>query len=425
MNTPMTIAGHVVRRDASGQLLPWTSWSAALDREMNFYQQCPLTHGYPRFACETFLDASWTPSTERTDIIPATQNGMGIISYLKFYGMRGEQQPALLATARLMGDYLLKEVLTPDVGKYPAFTRSTGRRAQFPQPADCGSQSDGPYEIEPDKGGIAGYALLSLFEATGDSKYLMQALHNARVLAANQQPGDAAHAPWPFRVDYRSGEGRGPVSGNMTYILRLFELLIEHGYAEFSTARQSLWQWIKGHQVPSAAAGGSLFAQFFEDHDTPTNRTAWAPLNLARYLLEKRDSVDPDWLKDCRSLIHFVRATFTHQEFGVNVCHEQDEDKQAWGGVNATYGAVLAMYAKAADSPTLAGEARQALNFTLYSIDELGRPRDVPQSPQPGGWQEDAHTDVIHNYVDALRAFPHWGNTDAATRDVLSSDGSF
>jgi hypothetical protein len=57
----------------------------------------------------------------------------------------------------------------------------------------------------------------------------------------------------------------------------------------------------------------------------------------------------------------------------------------------------------------LAGEARQALDFTLHSIDELGRPRDLSVNPAPGGWQEDAHTDVIHNYVDALRAFPEWG----------------
>jgi hypothetical protein len=85
------------------------------------------------------------------------------------------------------------------------------------------------------------------------------------------------------------------------------------------------------------------------------------------------------------------------------VCHEQDEDPQAWGGVNSTYGAVLAMYAAAAGSPAVADEARRALNFTLYSIDSQGRPRDVHTNTQAGGWQEDAHTDVIHNYVDALR----------------------
>lgn len=425
MNAATTIAGHVVRLDAEGRLLPWTSWAAALEREMNFYQQCPLDHGYPRFACETFLDASWTPSTQRTDIIPSTQNGMGIISYLKFHALNGEQQPEWLATACLMGDYLIREVLTPDTGKYPAFTRSTGKRAHFPQPADCGSQSDGPYEIQPDKGGIAGYALALLFEATGKVGYLTQALQNARVLAANQQTGDAVRSPWPFRADFRNGEGRGDVSGNMTYILRLYQQLAGQGYEEFSGPQRALWQWIKRHQIPSAAAAGPLFAQFFEDHDTPTNRSAWAPLNLARYLLEMRDSLDASWRADCSLLIEFVRANFTHRESGVRVCHEQDEDLQAWGGVNSTYGAVLALYAQAVGSRILAGEAREALNFTLYCIDEQGRPRDLPQNQQPGGWQEDAHTDVIHNYVDALRAFPHWGNADLEAENLLSSDGSF
>ena len=93
----------------------------------------------------------------------------------------------------------------------------------------------------------------------------------------------------------------------------------------------------------------------------------------------------------------------------MTVCHEQDEDKQAWGGIVSTYGAVLALYAKAVGSSTLAGEARQAWISCSIAIDEQGRPRDLFTSPAPGGWQEDAHTDVIHNYVDALRAFPDWG----------------
>jgi hypothetical protein len=101
-------------------------------------------------------------------------------------------------------------------------------------------------------------------------------------------------------------------------------------------------------------------------------------------------------------------------ELGVTVCHEQDEDKEAWGGINATYGAVAAMYAKAVGSKALAGEARQALNFTLYAIDEQGRPRDLCKSAAPGGWQEDSHTDVIHNYVDALRAYPGWAEATGA-----------
>jgi hypothetical protein len=196
----------------------------------------------------------------------------------------------------------------------------------------------------------------------------------------------------------------------MTYILRLYDALIARGLEEFRAPRAALWDWIVRFQLPSAASDGALFAQFFEDHDTPTNRAAWGPLNLARYLLERRESIDPEWRDQCESLIDFVRRTFTHRELGVTVCHEQDEDKQAWGGVVSTYGAVLALHAGATGSEALASEARQALNFTLYSIDALGRPRDLFVNPEPGGWQEDAHTDVIHNFVDALSAFPEWGS---------------
>jgi len=376
---------------------------------MKFYQRCPADHGYPRFVLATFLDADWTPIPDRTDTIPATQNGMGILSYLKYYELRGRREPAYLATARSMGDYLVRESLTPASGRYPAFTRSTGTRERFPLPEDCGCQADRPHEIEPDKGGIAGYALVRLSEATGEHAYLKQGLQNARVLAANQQEGDESRSPWPFRADYRSGEGRGPVSGNMTYVLRLYDVLLAQGYEEFSVPRRSLWSWIKQFQIPDAGSGGGLFAQFFEDHDTPTNRTAWAPLNLARYLLERRELIDIDWQAGAGSLIEFVRKNFTHTEFGITVCHEQDEDKQAWGGINSTYGAVLALYAHATGSSPLAAEARQALDFTLYSIDEQGRPRDLFKNPVPGGWQEDAHTDVIHNFADALRVFPEWG----------------
>ncbi len=407
---PVIIAGHPAQFDSQGRLLSWMSWKQALALEMHFYQQCPRDHGYPRFVSETFLDGGWNPQPDRTDTIPATQNSMGILSYLKYYEFTGRHEAATLALARSMGDYLIREASTPSTGEYPRFTRSTGRRGMFPQPADSGSQSDHPYEIEPDKGGIAGYALVRLHEVTNDSSYLDQALHNARVLASNQQAGDATHSPWPFRADYRTGEPRGPVSSNMTYILRLYDALLRRGYTEFAAPRAALWQWIKTVQILSARGNGELFVQFFEDHDSPANRNAWAPLNLARYLLEQKEALDPDWLADSGALVEFVRKNFTHKEFGVTVCHEQDEDRDAWGGINSTYGAVLALYAKAKGSQALASEARQALNFTFYSIDEQGRPRDLFKSPALGGWQEDAHTDVIHNYLDALSAYPDWLN---------------
>lgn len=404
------IGNHQAVFDSQGLLQPWTSWRNALHLEVNWYLNCPVEHGYPRFVYTTFMDGNYEPEPNRPSFIPAMQDGMGIISYLKYYAFTGGKDPRVLRMARYMGDYLVKDAVTPNDGKYPRFSRSTGWRARFPQPADCGSQGDRPYEIEPDKGGIAGYALMLLYEQTRDGQYLQQALANARGLAANRVRGNATRSPWPARVDYRTGAGRGKVAGNMSFILRLFDQLIQHGYSEFQAPRDELWDWIKHYQIPNADKDGLLWVQFFEDHAEAGDRTAWAPLNLARYLLEKRAALDPDWEKDVKTLLDFVNHRFVHLYDGVAVCGEQDHDQKPWGGIASTYGAVLAMYAKATHSAQYKTLARLSLNWVLYGVNSDGCPYDgVWKGSGRGGWQEDAHTDKLHNILDAIAAFPEWG----------------
>jgi hypothetical protein len=74
---------------------------------------------------------------------------------------------------------------------------------------------------------------------------------------------------------------------------------------------------------------------------------------------------------------------------------------------------VLARYAQATRSRELAEEAREVFNFVLYAVDEQGRPRDLPAHAAAGGRQQDAHADVIHNVLEALRAWPEWATRDA------------
>ncbi len=406
----ISIGNHPAVYDERGILLPWTPWRDAIQREVNWYLKCPVENGYPRFVYMTFMDGNYEPIKRNATFIPATQDGMGIISYLKYYAWQGKKDPRILQMARYMGDYLVKEANTPDEGKYPHFTRSTGWRGKCPQPADCGSQEDKPYEIQPDKGGIAGYALVLLYEEAKDERYLKQALQNARVLATNMMAGTITNSPWPFRADYRTGAGRGNVSGNMSFNLRLFDKLIDHGHQEFQAPRDKLWAWITDFQLPNLAKDGLLWVQFFEDHAEPDNRTAWAPLNLARYLLEKQEGLDPEWRKHAKALIDFTNKNFTSVRNGILICGEQTHDRDPWGGIVSTYGAVLAMYTKATGSDEFKGLAYQALNYCLYAVNDDGCPNQRASNSGRGGWQEDAHTDKLHNILDAMAAFPEWAN---------------
>ena len=400
----ITIGNHTAKYDDKGMLLPWMPWQTSIDKEMQWYLKSPVQHGYPNFVCITFMDGNFQPDPNRKDFIPATQNGMGIISYLKYYKYTGSSNAAILKQAISMGDYLVKESNTPNEGRYPGFTRSTGIRESFPQPADCGTQGDKPYEIEPDKGGLAGYALVLLYDQTKDKKYLQQALHNATVLVANMIQGDSTRSPWPFRADYRTGEGRGATSGNMVCVLRLFDVLHDMGYPAYDSARNKLWNWIQDYQLPDLQKQGKLWENFFEDHDEASDRTAWAPLNMARYLLEKKEKLDTAWQHHAHDLIEFVNKNFTGIRNGITICGEQDHDKDPWGGILSTYGAVLLMYTAATGSDEYKALGTQALNFATYALNDDGCPCERADYPCRGGWQEDAHTDKIHNFIDALKA---------------------
>ncbi len=395
------------------KLTPWTTWDNALEREMNWYLNAPVNdHGYPSYVHITFMDENY--QSYRNDFIPATQNGMGIISYLKYWEYKGKSNLKVLEVAKKMGDYLVKEANTANEGAYPNFTRSTGFITDFPQTQS--SQDDakfGKNVIEPDKGGIAGFALLELYKVTNDKRYLDQAVHNAQVLAKNMRLGDALHSPWPFRVDAVTGKYWGDRSGDMVYILRLFDGLLEMGHPELKKSREALWSWVTNFQFKAPEdRDHSLWVQFFEDHSEENNRNAWSPLNMARYLIEKKEALDPQWKEHAEQCIQFaIRILGTERPGGVLLVGEQDNDKNPWGGINSTFGAVSAMFYAAGGGEKYRDIAFRNLSWITYFIREDGIVCDQTgqwQMLREGGWQEDCHTDVIHNFMDALKAVPEW-----------------
>lgn len=413
MERPIDRIGfHQAEYDRKGKLLPWTGWEKAMETEMNWYYNAPAgKSGYPVYFYSTFIDSKYHPY--KTDIIPSTQLGMGIISYLKFWEYTGKKDTLALRYARWMGEFLARDASTPDTGFYPLFPRSTGNHEEIPLiRSSQGDVKYGDQVIEPDKGGIAGYAYLLLYRKCGDEIWKTRAEHVADILVRNMRTGSLTRSPWPFRVDAVSGKYWGERNGNMVYILRLLDGLKELGLERFSIPRDKLWQWIKDCQFKAPETReGSLWIQFFEDMTEEDNRNSWAPLEMARYLIEQKDKLDPDWKAMAGQCIGFsVRYFAIHQPGGVTLMGEQDSDKRPWGGACSKLGGVAAMFYAAGGGDEFREIALRNLNWVTYFIDSDGGPAAMCDLKEwrKGSWQEDCHTDVVHNFMDALSAVPEF-----------------
>jgi hypothetical protein len=406
------IGFHEARSDQNGLLLPWTSWEDALKREMNWYYKAPIGKlGFPVYFYSTFIGDDYKPY--KNEIIPCTQLGMGILSYLKYWEYNGKSDSLPLKYAVRMGEFLADLASTPNAGIYSNFPRSTGNHDTIPLiKSSQGDAKYGDQVIEPDKGGIAGYAFLQLYKTTGKVAFGERALDVARDLAENMRMGDRSHAPWPFRVDAFTGKHWGERNGNMVYILRLWDGLAEIGSKEFDAPRAQLWHWIKEVQMKAPdSKGGSHWVQFFEDMTEEDNRNSWAPLEMARYLIEKKEKLDPKWKSMAQKCIDFAMDHFSiPMPGGVTLMGEQDSDRRPWGGACSKLGGVAALFYAAGGGDEYREIALRNLNWVTYFIDDDGGPAAMCDRKEfrKGSWQEDCHTDVVHNFIDALQAVPEF-----------------
>lgn len=410
---PVRIGFHAAVYNDAGKLVPWIPLGEAIEREMAWYRKCNIeSHGYPSWVYATFINDDYRPF--KTDVIPGCQNGMGILSYLKYWRFKGKSDPYLLEMARRQGDYLVEQCLTPDEGAYPRFIRSTGDNSDFPlNRASQGDLTFGENVIEPDKGGIAAYALIELYDATGDERYLSQAVHDVDCLVRNMRPGTQEQAPWPFRVESVTGQHWGERNGNMVFILRSFDELIARGHDRYRPAREALWRWIRDVQIPAPDTRDKChWVQFFEDQVVDDNRTSWPALEMARYLIERKEQLDPNWKRLAATCIDFALEHFSKWEpGGVTTMCEQDIDLRAWGGACAKLGGVAAMFHAAGGGEAYGEMAFRNLTWMAYHIDADGCPGEITgffKRLRRAGWQTDCHCDVLHNFVDAFVAVPAW-----------------
>jgi pimeloyl-ACP methyl ester carboxylesterase len=400
---------HPAVRDPDGRLLAWYRPNANLgyDRVLrlgwNFLER-RVGNVYLRYAVfdgSSLRGVYWQHN-------PAFLNAAFVDSVVAWYPYSGDRRA--VATVRRMLDYQLAHGTTParwSWSRVPFATSCAGDRTYGRCLAGLPRRFYGG--TEPDKVGLLGHGYLLFYELTGQSRYLRAALDAANALARHVRAGDAAHTPWAFRVDARTGRAldRAEFGGAVVGPLQLLDDLIELGVGDTDAYRRAqgmAWSWLVKYQLDRDRWSG-----FYEDVPyNPGSRNQAVPTLTALYLM--RDPVkDPLWQRHAATLLEYVRRHFGRGPFaGAWAIDEQrapgkpgccspvglGSTTSRWAVANAQ------LYVRTGDR-SARERAVRSLNYATYFAARDGRISCCGQRPQNTYWFSDG-------YADYLRSF-NWG----------------
>src|SRR5579863_2432431 len=420
------IAGRAVHLDEHGKLLPWpmpdnigysysshvlTQWTILWDqynRQRLHYFYCCFD--FDRTTFEMAPDIHWANST---GYLRAMLEGF----IERLYPYTGDQHT--LTFLQDFVDYEMENGLTPKGYAYPQVpyaSANPGARRY------TGWSRHGEDYIEPHVVGEDGYAYLRLYEMTGNTKYLEEAIRSADALVKNFQPGDEAHSPWPVRCYARDGKApggpMGVYSANVIEPIMLFDELTRLGLGDvqgYTRIRAGAWEWFKKYPLTN-----NVWVGYFEDvSPTMENMNQVIPLEFARYVLLNPDK-DPDWREHARQLIDWVKTTPKWPKYivhGATVTTEQGDGKefccnlpnQCCDSHTSRLAAVEALYYAMTGDAAYKEMAYRSYNWVTY-FQGLSRGAATPFGTQ--WWFTDQYADGPRRLMDAFWAVPEWAPAD-------------
>ncbi len=410
---------HQRINDRNGDLDSWKKdaegpFHTIVGLNMRWWKNTPDVHGWPAYCTAAELKKDYG---QYNGAVPMSTCPFGINACLKYYNYTGDT--AFRTMAVRMGDYIVNQALYPDTfTAYPGFPVPVGETGDI-NPDGSGHPNNYAGEVMPDKGAMAGWALLKLYEVTGDVSYLKTALNIADVLARQAVEPDSLRSPWPFRADARTGEIiDGLLCGNQVFACRLYDELLRLGISgkgKYRKTRDMVWNWMKETVIPDTT--GSKWQDFFEDHsgdeDNPTQIDA---METARYLLEKKEAADPDWFRLAGLCIQTTRDQWrVHllKEDGYTTIGEQEMDMSSYNSHTARYGSVLAMYYECGADSFYRKDAYHSLCYAAYSVEDDGYTNTYYKEGR-FAWTTDSFGDFVQHFMDAFAAVPEWaGNVSA------------
>ena len=347
---------------------------------------------------------------------------MALSSWNLYYNYTGDE--SLVENMKYMADYYLAHSLSPADSKWP----------NLPYPYNMvihsgiydGDMILGKDYLQPDKAGSFGYELVSLYEKTGDGKYLDAAVKIANTLADSVRTGDQDHSPWPFKVNAKTGE-TGILANQVVWyegldkdLKRPDSNIKKSSYTTFWTGTLSLFSELiklkKGNTdayqkafdktitwLKTYPAKNNKWGPFFEDvprwSDTQINA-----ITYAMYLME-HPGLDENWKETVSNILKWVYKELgdkQYSKYGVTCIDEQTAYRVPGNSHSSRQASIDLMYWEKTSDTTYVRNAIRELNWATYMVDNDGK----NFYPTNDIWMTDGYGDYTRHYLRAMAAAP-------------------
>jgi len=421
---PDSIIYHKVRVDENGNILPWystnlgESYDLVLNRVWSFWKNMEVDSNGLKYYMNHQV---WRPTHDRRGI-GGDQVMMALSSWNLYYNYTGDE--SLVENMKYMADYYLAHSLSPADSKWP----------NLPYPYNMvihsgiydGDMILGKDYLQPDKAGSFGYELVSLYEKTGDGKYLDAAVKIANTLADSVRTGDQDHSPWPFKVNAKTGE-TGILANQVVWyegldkdLKRPDSNIKKSSYTTFWTGTLSLFSELiklkKGNTdayqkafdktiawLKTYPAKDNKWGPFFEDvprwSDTQINA-----ITYAMYLME-HPGLDENWKETVSNILKWVYKELgdkQYSKYGVTCIDEQTAYRVPGNSHSSRQASIDLMYWEKTGDTTYVRNAIRELNWATYMVDNDGK----NFYPTNDIWMTDGYGDYTRHYLRAMAAAP-------------------
>ena len=414
-----TIAGHEVRLDAGGKIVPWYSpttkaYDQFLRQRWNFIKTSVpvLPSGHPLYYfCNGFS------STEPAISVDKAMNDVGekipnwFESARLYYAYTGDTN--VMDIVRRLIDYAIAHGTSPSSFAWPNFPHTTTRAddTEF----EGFTPNFAKHEVQLDHAGEMGLTYFRLWQFTGEPNYLTHALHVADALAMQARVGTATRSVWPYRVKLDDGEIKAEYGANWIGCYALLDSLVTTGCGNtgvYFRARELTRDFMLKFPMKTGCWTDGHSDNGVNSH---TYKSNMSKSNTALYLFDHPE-FDPDWRTHIPMLIAWTETNFVYrttggepaEAFGAQIVGEQDGFNFKMDYQTARHAAECARWFAASGDARYREKAYRCLNWVTYCSDGKGRATESPYSLNIATWWSDCYGECPRMFYHVFAAVPEW-----------------